>query len=272
MSKLIRTLAVAVVGVFCCSIGAAEAQEAQAPAGFSRRACIKAREGKGPEAAAYFRDVAPKLGQASVNSGVVTSWVLLAAAVPTGRAAVCDYIVIQSYSGYPPEAFNEAQMAAALKQAGLSMTPAELSARRADALDLVSGSNIWRTVHSAGQWRVAKGSYIETTNDKARPGMAQAVLDLEAQWKAMAEVRAKENGTSWRASTLVRPTGAEVPFNIMTENHWPSWEMAAKGIPTRPIWNRVHPNIDQAAVNAQLLTVRDRLRTVWYRVNESFQK
>ena len=67
---------------------------AQQPAPYYTRAnCIKVRDGKGPEYAAYLRDVTTKLAKYRVDSGMAAAFTASQAVFPAGRAAMCDYII-----------------------------------------------------------------------------------------------------------------------------------------------------------------------------------
>jgi hypothetical protein len=98
-------------------------------------------------------------------------------------------------------------------------------------------------------------------------------LNMESNgWKQLAEVAAKEHGTAWRVASLAMPGGANLPYNAMTIDIFPSWAALGQGIPARAIWNKVHPNSDMSAHLDRLSTIRDRPRVDVVRLIEVIEK
>ncbi len=255
------------LGVFCCSI--AFSQE-QGPSRFTRDYCVKVRDGKAQEYAAYLQDVTVKLAKVRVDSGRVESVVIAQAVAPAGRSARCDYHIAYVYAGFPPEAPGPEQVAADMKKAGISMSREEHIAKR-DELSYFVGMDLWRGREAVG--RAVKGAYARINYDKVQPGMQEEWVNLESNgWKQLAEVAAKEHSTAWRAATLAMPGGADRPYNAMTIDIFPSWAALGKGIPARAIWNRVHPNMDVSAHMSRLEAIRERPRVDFVRLLEVIEK
>lgn len=255
MNKSITGFGAFALGLFCCSIAFGQAQE---PPRYSRDFCVKVRDGKAQEFAAYLRDVTVKLAKVRVEAGAIASFTIAQAVVPAGRSARCDYHIVYNYVGFPPEALGAEQTAADMKKAGISMTREAMIAKR-DELSYLVGTDIWRLQERVGQ--STKGAYARINYDKVRPGMAAEWLEMESNgWKQLAEVAAKEHGTAWRTASLAMPGGADLPYNAMTIDVFPSWAALGQGIPAREIWNKVHPNRDMSAHLDRLSTIRDRSR------------
>jgi hypothetical protein len=157
-----------------------------------------------------------------------------------------------------------------MKKAGISLGYVAMIAKR-DELSYLAGMDIWRLREKVGS--ATKGAYARINFDKVHPGMAAEWLDLESNgWKQLAEVAAKEHGTAWRAASLAMPGGADLPYNAMTIDVFPSWAALGQGIPARAIWNKVHPNQDMSAHLDRLSTIRDRPRVDVVRLIEVIEK
>jgi len=58
----------------------------------------------------------------------------------------------------------------------------------------------------------------------------------------------------------------------MTFDIFPSWEAFGKGLPTRALWNTVHPERDTSAAMTRLTEVRDRPRVDTVKLIEVMMK
>ena len=267
MLKSIKVSGAVALGLFCCSIASGQAQEQPR---FGRDYCVKVRDGKAQEYAAFLRDVSAKLAKVRVESGVIASFVIAQAVAPAGRSARCDYHIVSTYNGFPPEGPGAEQTAADMKKAGISMTREAMIAKR-DELSYLVGMDIWRWRERIGP--TTKGAYARVNYDKVHPGMGAEWLNMEATgWKQLAEAAAKEHGTAWRVATLAMPGGENLPYNAMTIDVFPSWDAMGKGIPARDLWNKVHPNRDISAHLDRLSTMRDRPRVDVVRLIEVIEK
>ena len=256
MIKFVRFSGLLALAVFCCSVASAQAQE---PQRYSRDTCVKVKEGKWEEYTAYQRDVSTKLAKVRVEEGAYASYALAQAVVPTGRSARCDYHIVVGYLGFPPEAPGPEKLAADMKKAGIAMSREAMFAKRDQLVDLV-GVDIWQWRERVGAMP-EKGSYARLNFYKIKPGMTNEWVRSESTgWKPLAEAAAKEHGTSWRAATLAMPGGANLPYNAMTVDGFPSWAAVGQGLPARAIWNKVHPNMDMTAYMDRLATIVDRPR------------
>jgi hypothetical protein len=268
MKKLIRVVNVSAIGVLICA--AAFGQTMVGP-GFSRDYCVKSKDGKGAEHAAFLRDVSSKLAKVRVDTGEYASYTVAQAVLPAGRSARCDYHIVIGYAGFPPEAPGPEKTEADMKKAGLTMTREAMLAKRDDLSYLVS-SDIWRWRERVGP--SAKGNYARLNYYKVKPGATTDWVRMESTgWKQLAEAASKDHpGMGWRVATLAMPGGTALPYNAMTVDVFPSWEALGKGIPTRAIWNKVHPNTDMTAYMDRLGEIVERPRIDIVRFVEVHQK
>jgi len=140
MFKSITVPGAIALGLLCCSIVPGQAQETPR---FSRDYCVKVRDDKPQEYAAFLRDVTAKLAKIRVEAGVADSFVIAQAVVPMGASARCDYHIVSIYEGFPPAGRGAEQAAADMKKAGISMTREAMIAKR-DEVSYLVGMDIWR--------------------------------------------------------------------------------------------------------------------------------
>jgi hypothetical protein len=265
--KLLTMSSVLALGLICSSTAFGQAQ---APPLFARDNCVKVRDGKGAEYRAHLENVTLKLARYRVESGQAVSFALTQAVSPAGRSARCDYHIVYTYAGFPPEPSVGEQNAADMKKAGIDMTYAAMAAKR-DELSFLVGTDTWRWRERVG--RSAKGAYARMNYDKIHQGMQQEWLRMEGSgWKQLAEAASTELGTAWRTATLVMPGGEDLPYNAMTIDVFPNWAAFAAGIPSREIWNKVHPESDISAFLARVGEIRDRPRVDVVRIVEFIEK
>jgi hypothetical protein len=245
---------------------------AQQPAPYYTRAnCVKVRDGKAVEYAAYLRDVTGKLAKYRVDNGIYAAFSLSQAVFPAGRAAMCDYIIAYQSNGFPPEAPTPEQADADYKTAGVNMTRQERAAKLNELSYLVK-TELWRRSNSVGT--VAKGSYLRINYFRVNPGMLGDWMTSEANgWKQLAEAAAAEiPGTGWSEWTLVMPGGQSLPYNARTIDVFPTWDAMGKGLPVRALWTKAHPNVDYTTHMNKLNTLAERPRVDVYKVVERITK
>jgi hypothetical protein len=254
------------LGVLCSSIASGQTQ---GPALFARDICIKTKDGKSGEYRALLRDTTAKLAKVQVESGRLASFAIAEAVVPAFQSARCDFHLVWTYEGFPPEGQSAEQDATDMKNAGISMTRQEMIAKRRE-LAYPVGVDIWRWRERVG--RSVKGAYARINYDKVH-GSGAEWLSMESNgWKQLAEAAADQHGTAWRVATLVMPGGADQPYNAMTIDVFPNWAALGKGIPARELWNKVHPERDISAHLSRLAEIRDRPRVEVVRLLEFIEK
>ena len=267
MTTFVKFSGVLTLGIFCCSLASSQTQ---GPQFYARDTCVKVKEGKAQEYTAYLRDVTVKLVKVRVDAGAIATYTIAQAVAPVGRAARCDYHLVTGYNGFPPEAPSAEQTAADMKKAGISMSREAMVSKR-DELSSLVGVDTWNYRERVGTPQ--KGGYARINYDKIHPGMGAEWLALESNgWKQLAEAASTEHGTAWRVASLAMPAGASLPYNAMTVDIFPSWAALGRGLPTRALWNKVHPNTDMTAHLSRLSTIRDRPRVDTVRLIEVLTK
>jgi len=136
MTKLVTVSSVIVTALLANTVATAQPQE---PRTYVRINCVKVRDGKGQEYAAYLRDVNVKLAKVRLEAAGsnMSAYTIAQAVAPTGRSARCDYQIVTSYTGFPPEAPTLEQTTADLKKAGISMSREAVIAKRDELTYLV---------------------------------------------------------------------------------------------------------------------------------------
>lgn len=267
MIKSLTVSGVLSLGLICSSTAFGQTQ---APALFARDVCVKVQHGKWQEYSAFLQNVTAKLAKVRVESGTYASFAIAQAISPAGKSARCDYHLVTTYVGFPPDTAGAEQTAADMKKAGITMTREAMIAKR-DELSTLVGVDTWRWRERVGP--SAKGAVARINYDKVHSGMGAEWLSLESNgWKQLAELASKDHGTAWRTATLVMPGGEDLPYNAMTIDVFPNWAAMGKGIPARELWNKAHPNSDMSAHLARLAAIRDRPRVDVVRLVEFIGK
>src|ERR1039457_6727899 len=153
MKRFARYSGVLTLGILCCSLASSQTQ---AQPFFARDTCVKVKEGKAQEYAAYLQEVTVKLAKVRVDAGVIASYTIAQAVSPVGRAARCDYHIVAVYNSFPPEAPSPEQTAADMKKAGISISREAMIAKR-DEISALVGVDTW--VYRARVGMPQKGAY-----------------------------------------------------------------------------------------------------------------
>lgn len=256
MSRFARVTCIVLVGLGMFSV--AVAQSADQPR-FTVDYCVKVKEGKGADYAALIRDVSAKMAQVRIDEGSLASYAVGRAVIPAGSSARCDYHILYGFVGWPPEALTPEQTEAVMKKAGLSMTREQMIAMRNEASTLVS-ADMWQGQTRVGQ--VTKDSYVRLNYYKIRPGMTADWIRMESEgWRKLVEKASEEHqGIAWGASTLAMPGGTSREYNAITYDSFPTWEAFGRGLPTRELWMKVHPQQDFSAFLERVDSLIDRPR------------
>jgi hypothetical protein len=245
----------------CVFMAAAQDQ----PQAYVVDTCVKAVPGKGSETSDYIREVLVKTAQVRVDEGTAAWYLALSAVVPAGSEARCDYHLVTGYKGFPPEASAE-RAAADRKKAGITMTPAEITAR-ANAVGHAVSTDYWRTLADAGP-NVEKGQYVRFNYEKLKPGQAAEYVKLETTgWKPFVE-SLKGSGLGWHLNVLSMPGGTSQRYSAVTVDTYPTWEALGKGWPVSE-WSKVHPDLKPADYQKQVAETTERVSVEVYRILES---
>ena len=225
--------------------------------------CVKVKPGKDADFGKWAADTLHKFAQARVDSGVLTTWLLVRAVLPQGTENQCDYQVLLFYPGIPPKPMEADEMDALMKKAGVALT-AEQYAQGRNAVSDLATSGMFQVVVNTGS--VQKGDYLSLNYLKLKEPAAQNYqkwIDQETKaWKPMSEFLIKEGITrGWSVDVRTIPDGAGLGFDGLTVDVYPSWEAYFRltSDPKFPeYWKKVHPDMELDATFAEY----DKYRTV----------
>ena len=244
------------LGGVILAIGSVSVLGAQQPTTYVYDYCVKVKPGNGAEFSAHLRDVESKLAQTTVGSGRYLSWGVGRAIAPAGESARCDYHIFVRTAGFPADPPLTLPAEADLKQAGITLSPQQVSERRQEIAQLVS-VNLWQSRGVVGQ--VEQGNFLRLNYYKASNVAEWAELETTG-WKGLAEEAAKDMpGVGWGAASLVMPGGTSLQYNASTYDVFPTWEAMGKGIQPRKYWNKAHPDTDISAYLARINAAADRV-------------
>ena len=216
-----------------------------APLGYHRVACIKVKPGQGQAFHKWAADDPRKVDQAEVDSGEVSTSLLLRSVFPQGKSAECDYLAISMYPGLPPQPAGMEHLSALLKKAGLTETAQEYLTRRNSLATLIS-YGMFRNVVAVGTEK--KGDYLRVNEMKVTDpeGMGDYIAHEKKVWQPLAEQMAKDGVTSgWSLNVRVLPHGSGLAYQAVTVDIFPSWDSVFKHDDQFvERFNKVHPGMD----------------------------
>ncbi|MBV8114581.1 MAG: hypothetical protein JO300_07560 [Silvibacterium sp.] len=238
--KIARTFVGIVVAIaFLTLTGSAQ----QASPGYHSVACFKLK----PDSAAEFRkfvtDDAHKVAEGRVGDGELTAWYRLRAVFPQGEAAACDYLVIAVFPRMPHE-FQRENLDAAIKKAGLSITPDDYFKHRDSVVRLVSAA-VYKNQTSVGSPK--KGDYFQVNYMKVSEDNINDWVAYEKQvWKPVAEALVKDGKQDgWSLNVRSMPFGSDLPFQGVTVDVYPSADAVFENDPQFiERFRKVHPDME----------------------------
>lgn len=242
--------------LFC--LGASYGQDQ--PPSYVRDLCIKVANGKSSEYTAYTHDVTAKLMQARVDAGEAAWGAVARVITPAGTTARCDYHVVYGYSGKLPEPPSTSSTEAAVRRAGLNMTPAEMAARR-DSLSRLVSLEVMRNAEAVPLTSLGKGTYVRINHYKVRDGqLTSDWIKVERNtWKPLVMAdNANGHKSGWGAWVIMMPSGTSVFANGLTVDLFTDWESLMRGIPINELWPKVHGNRSRAEWSDHLSTICER--------------
>ncbi len=244
-------------------------QQAPPTTGYHTVQCIKTKPDKGLEYRKWAESELHKSAQVLVDSGRLSSWLLVRAVVPAGSANACDYVVILIYPGLPPQPLGIEDLGAVLKKAGLTMTPEEYVQHR-DSVSTLVYSAIWQNLVSVGSMQ--KGDYL-IVNEMKAPNPEDWVAYERKMWQPVAEQMDKEGLTrGWSVNVLVMPPrGSEIRANGVTVDVFPSWDAVFKAQIDPEFYNRwrkVHPDMEFGTTFEQYEKLRNNLTANLFHIDD----
>ena len=260
--KIPRIISTAALAAALCAALPAQ----QAPSGFHTVNCLKIKPEKSAEFHKWVAEVITKLAQSRVDSGALSTWYLLRAAIPAGRSAECDYLTVSVYPGAPPEPLVGEQLSPALKKAGLSMTADDYIARR-DAVATLISTNLYTNQISVG--KANKGGYL-AVNYMKTSNIGDWLKFEKETWKPIAEAMVKDGVESgWSVNLRAVGLNSDLPYQGVSVDVYPNWDAVFKDDPqfTDRV-KKVHPGKDINAMFEQIDKSRNMVRTELYAIED----
>ena len=214
----------------------------QAPSGFHSVSCVKVKPGKSADFNAFVKGDLRKFEQSRVDSGAISSVIVLRTISPAGSDAECDYTFVTFYSGLPNAPMSDDEVVAALKKAGISSSLEEWRQEHQAVGDLVY-SAIDRVVAQVG--KAKEGDYI-VVNDMKVPDTSAWIDHEKKLWQPIFEDGLKDGSVDgWAVVDQFMPRGAKDKHLTYTVDIYPNWQAVYKffgpGFDDR--WKKIHPDV-----------------------------
>jgi hypothetical protein len=222
----------------------------QAPKQTYMVACVKVKPGQDAAFSSFASGDLHKLEQARVDSGALSGYLLLRTVMPGGKAAVCDYSLVAFYAGWPRREMNDAELKAAMQQAGISMTRDEWD-QKLSAMGYLVSSNISITEDQVGAAHI--GDYL-VFNSMSVTDMSAWVSWEKKMWNPLAQSLVQSGKLSgWAMNIQMFPRGAQDPDLESTVDIFPSWDALVQARDSyQGAWTAVHPDADMNTSMDQL--------------------
>ena len=247
--------------------GQQPAQQNTGPSYYQTSTYIKVAPGKSTEWLQLLRDTSMKVAQMRADAGEIAVWTVLRSVMPAGEEARADYAIHEVTIGAPRQ---PSSMATALQKAGVTMSAAELTAKR-NSLSTLVAVEMWRPRVRLGAGQ--KGHYVYVNHMKVHDAAAFNEFELNIQ-RPMFEERIKRGEMSgWNYSTKVLPTGTDTAYTVRTADIFPSWEAAFKTMSSgRDLFAKVHPGKNFGEVMGNMSKMRDHAKRELWVIVERVEK
>jgi hypothetical protein len=247
-------LSVVLVAIAFSVLTSAQIQQ-EGTVGYHTVACMKVKPEKSSEFGTWAASDLHKYAQSRVDTGVLSTWLLLRSVQPQGASADCDYLAISIYPSAPPEPLSPEALGGALKTAGLTMTAQQFLDRR-DSLAILVSNNLFQNRASVGG-PVQKGNYVVLNYMKAA-NVDDWVAFEKKVWQPVAEALVKDGiSTGWSLNVQVLPGGVDLKFQGVTVDVYPSWNNIFKDDPqSSERFRKVHPDREFGATFEQFQKLR----------------
>ena len=222
--------------------------------------CVKAQVGQIAGLSAILPDIA-KTVQVRADAGNVAFFATLQAVIPAGTSARCDYIFVAGYEGYPPAPLTRGEAEAIFLKSGVSGSYDDYNTRLRQVWSLVSNDLLRVAPNGSVGSNASVGSYIRLNLDKLKPGhtVSEWATFERDGWGAYADAAAKDlPGLGWRAEYLVSPAGSAMDYKVVAVDVLPNWASTGFGWGGAAVWNKVHPDMTNAAYMAKVWDMVDR--------------
>ena len=244
-------------------------QPASPTTGYHSVQCFKVKPDKGLEFRKWAEGNLHKYAQGLVDSGRLSSWLLIRAVTPAGNANPCDYFVVAFYPGLPPEPLGFADLGPVLKKAGVNMTAEDWVNGRDSVTTLVS-TGLWQNYLSVGSMQ--QGDYIVVNETKAADVDEWVAYEKKA-WQPIAEQLAKDGKIrGWSINVMVLPQrGSENRLNGVTVDVYPSWDALIKLFidpDFESTWRKIHPDMEIGTTFEHYDKLRNQLTANVFKVDD----
>lgn len=244
--------------LLCAAVAVALATTlvAQRPAtGYHTVACLKVKPESSADFQKFLTDVSHKIAQGRADNGEITQWYLLRAVLPQGSSAECDYLFVTMFSG-APHLVSPENLAAAIKKAGLSISPQDYMNRR-NALSTIVSVAVFQNLSFVGTPK--KGDYFRVNYMKV-PNVDDWAANEKKIWKPLAEAFQKDGLLDgWSINAQVLPGGADLPYQAVTVDVFPTWDAIFANDPKFvERFKTVHPDMELGTTFEQF----EKLRTI----------
>lgn len=237
--KIARTFVGAAIAIAFSTLSA----YAQPSPGYHTVACFKLK----PDSAAEFRKFAAddlhKVAQGRVGDGELSGLYLLRSVFPAGESAECDYLIVALFPKMP-HAFGRDQLDAAIKKAGLTITPEDYVKHRDAASTLVSVA-VYQNQAAVGSPK--KGDYFRVNYMKVASGNLDDWIAYEKKvWQPLVEALVKDGkADGWSLNVRAMPFGPDLPFQGVTVDALPSMDAVFEDDPQfLDRFRKVHPDME----------------------------
>ena len=265
MRKTRLFLAMAAFVLFLAMSPVLIAQQQTSP-GFHTVACFKLKPDSSDAFHKFVDDEVSKIAQARVDSGEITAWYLLRSIFPQGESAQCDYTIVNIFP-QTPHLLTRETVAAAIKRAGLTITADDYFKHR-DAVSRLISNAIYQNQTFVGGPQ--KGDFFEVSYMKASQDNVDDWIDYEKKvWKPFAEQSVKDGAEhGWSVNLPVLPGGADLPYQGVTIDMFPSMDAVLNGDPHFiERFNKVHPDMDFGFVIQHFEKLRTQARIELYQLD-----
>jgi hypothetical protein len=252
----------------CAAIAAALATTLvaqEAGTGYHTVACFKVKADSGAEFHKFITDESHKVAQGRVDTGQLTTWYLLRSVLPQGSAAECDYMVVAMFPG-TPHLLAQEDLTAAIKKAGLSISPDDYMKHRNAVSTLVS-VGVFQNRIAVGSAK--KGDYFQVNYMKVA-NIDDWIAYEKKVWQPLAEALVKDGkADGWSLNVRVLPGGSEQPFQAVTVDVFPSWDAIFANDPQfADRFRKVHPDMELGTTFEQFEKLRTRSQVQLYELED----
>lgn len=238
----------------------------QAPPTTYAEFCVKVKHGQEVAFAQFVEGDMHKYQQERVDSGAMSGYIAMRTEMPAGKAAHCDYVFLEFFSGMPKAPPTDAEVGEALQKAGIGMTADEWGQKEMDVGVLVSNS-LEMNLDLVGD--AHKGDYIVYNSMKVPEGKIDDWIQWEkTMWGPLAESMVKSGQLSgWALDIQMFPGGAKDKGLESTSDIYPNWSAFVEAREHyESAWKAVHPNDDMMATMEQLGKLSTIEHAVLYKV------